>query len=194
MTRSAAPSRRELNRRAFFAKWLAVDWSKQDAELADEIGLTRERIRQIRQQIGARKSPHHGRVRKSAKLLQWAKDNLDKLRGLSAAEVGRQYNLKLHWRGGPLYRFLKPFLRNGSLLRKHRWDLMNFRLPNRDLERIWRLPGNMVGSYRRRKQHPPPTWPFKGKYPQFSGRGQLPAYHRAVKAEARNAARYFARA
>lgn len=50
----------------------------------------------------------------------------------------------------------RPFLRDGIRIRKHRWDLMNFSLPNRDLDRIWRLPFNMAASYRFRKLHPPP--------------------------------------
>ena len=186
----------QLQRKAFLAKWSKVDWSKQDCELADEMGLCRERIRQIRKQVGAPKPTHHRRVRKTAQALQWAKDNLDKLKGLSWAELRRKYGLPRHWRGSPLYQFLKPFLRDGSLNRKHRWDLMNFSLPNRDLERIWRLPYNMAGPYRFRKQLQRPTWRFKRGTGgiQFSGRRELQAYHRAVKAEERNAARYFAQA
>ena len=78
--------------------------------------------------------------------------------------------------------------------RKHRWGMMNFRLPNRDLERIWRLPSNTAGSYRRRNQRLPPRWSFKRGHPQFSGRRQLQAFHRAVSAEKRSAAGYFAQA
>jgi len=194
MTNLPAPSRQQLRRKAFLAKWSAVDWSKQNTELGAEMGLSRERIRQIRQLVGAPKSPYHGRMRKSAEALQWAKDNLDKLKGLSGAELGRKYGLMPHWRGGLLYQFLKPVLRDGRLIRKHRWGMMNFRLPNRDLERIWRLPNNTAGSYRRRNQRPPPRWSFKRGHPQFSGRGQLKAYHQAVKAEERNSARHFAQA
>ena len=187
---------RQLQREAFLANWSKVDWSKQNCELADEMGLSRERTRQIRKQVGSPKSTHHRRMRKSASALQWAKDNLDKLKGLSGAELGRKYGLSRHWRSGPLYPFLKPFLRDGIRIRKHRWDLMNFRLPDRDLERIWRLPRNMVASYRFRNQRPSPTWCLKpGTWNiRCSGLGQLQAYHRAVKAEERNAARYFAQA
>ena len=146
----------QRQRKAFLAKWSKVDWSKSNAELADEAGLSRERIRKIRQRVGAPKPTHrHSRMRKTAQALQWAKDNLDKLKGLSRAELARKYGLS-RWRGSALYQFLKPFLRNGR--RKHRWDLMNFRLPNRDLERIWRLPCNMVGAHRFRKQLQRPTW------------------------------------
>ena len=185
---------RQLQRKAFLAKWSKVDWSTQNCELADEMGLSRERIRQIRQQVGASKPTHlHRRIRKSAQALQWAKDNLEKLKGLSWAELMRKHGLS-RWRGSAVYQFLKPFLRNGR--RKHRWDLMNFRLPNQDLERIWRLPFNIAGRHRVRKQLQQPTWYYRqGRgYMHFSGRGEREAYRRAVKAEERNAARHFAQA
>jgi hypothetical protein len=185
---------RQLQREAFLAKWSKVDWSKSNAELADQAGLSRERLRQIRQRVGVPKPTHrHNRVRKSAEALQWAKDSLDKLRGLSLVELRRKYGLSC-WRGSAVYQFLKPFLRNGS--RKHRWDLMSFELPNRDLERIWRLPYNLAGPHRVRKQLQQPKWYFGPgrRYKDFRGQGQLKAYRRAVKAEERNAARYFAQA
>jgi hypothetical protein len=185
----------QLRRKAFLAKWSKLDWSKQNSALADEMGVCREYIRQIRHQVGAPKPAHPLRRRKSVKALQWAKDNLDKLKGLTGAELGRKYGLSPHWQNGPLYPFLKPFLRDGRLIRKHRWDLMNFRLPNRDLERIWRLPRNMVASYRFRMQRPRATWCFRPGpgCTHFSGRGERQAYQRTVKAEERKAARYFAR-
>jgi hypothetical protein len=133
-------------------------------------------------------------MRKTAELLQWTRDNLDKLKGLSGAELERKYGLKPYRRSGSLYQLLQPVLRDGRRIRRHRWDLMDFRLPNRDLERIWQLPGNMVGAYRFRNQRPPPAWAFKRGHPQFSGRGRLDAYHQTVKAEERKAARHFARA
>src|SRR6266516_4450740 len=45
MTSLPALSFRQLRRKAFFAKWSAVDWSEQNVELAAETGLSRERIR-----------------------------------------------------------------------------------------------------------------------------------------------------
>jgi hypothetical protein len=187
-------SRRQLQRKAFLAKWTKVDWSKQNCELADETGLSGERIRQIRQQLGAPKPTHPDRKRKTRQAMQWAKDNLEGLKGLTPEELRRKYGLSRHWQSGPLYPFLKPFLRDGGLKRKHPWGRMNFRLPNRDLARIWRLPPNQVSKNRLKKQRPPPTWRCKPGSAgiQFSGRGQPQAYQRAVKAEERKAARYLA--
>ncbi|MGD0259883.1 MAG: hypothetical protein ABSD29_08650 [Verrucomicrobiota bacterium] len=185
----------QFRRKAFLARWSKLDWSKSNCELGDEVGLSSERLRQIRQQVGAPKPTYRYHwLRQTAKALQWAEENLDQLKGLSGTELGRKYGLSPRWQQGLLYQFLKPFLRDGRLIRKHRWDLMDFRLPNRDLERIWRLPRNVAGSRRYRKRLPRPTWDLRqGRgYAHWSERGQLEAYRRAVKAEERKASRYFA--
>jgi hypothetical protein len=187
---------RQLQREAFLAKWSKVDWSKQDCELADEMGLSGERIRQIRQQLGAPKPAHPHRRRTTRQALEWAKNNLDKLEGLSWAELQRKYGLTNYWRRSPLHSFLRPFLRNGNDARKHPWDSMNFSLPNGDLARIWRLPYSQVASHRSDNQRGRSRWRLKlgSVCLRFRGREQLQAYHQAVEAEERNAARYFAQA
>jgi hypothetical protein len=128
--------------------------------------------------------------------LRWAEENLDELKGLSGAELGRKYGLRPQWKAGPLGAFLKPFLRDGRLSPKHRWDLMNFKLPSRDLERIWRLPRNLAAGYRWTRRLPPPKWRYKPESVRlrFKGRRQLQAYHQTVKTEERKAARHFAQA
>jgi len=176
-------------------KWRSWDWSKQNAELARETGLTKERIRQIRQLLGAPQSPNYrkdlSRLRRNTTALQWAAKNLDRLKGLSGAEVERKYGF---WRDCPVGEFLKAkgVLRNGRLFPKHRWGLMNFELPSRVLERIWRLPFNMAVAYRSRKHLPAPKWRLAGGPAALQRRGQLRAYNRAVTAEERKAAKYFA--
>jgi hypothetical protein len=178
------------------AKWSKVDWSKQNCELADQKGLSGERIRQIRQQLGGPKPTHPDRKRKTRQAMQWAKDNLEGLKGLTPAELRRKYGLSRHWQSGPLYPFLKPFLRDGGLNRKHPWGRMDFRLPNRDLARIWRLPPNQVSKHRLKKQRLPPMWPLKTGTggTRFDVPVDRAAYRRAVRAEERNAARHFAQA
>jgi hypothetical protein len=189
-------SARQLQRNAFLAKWSKVDWSRQNVELADEMGLSPERIRQIRARLGAPNPTHPDRKRITRQTLQWAKDNLDGLKGLTWAELQRRYGLGDYWRRSPLYSFLKPFLRDGKRIRKHPWDLMNFRLPNGDLARVWRLRYDLVASGRFWHRRPLARWRFKAGSGgiQFNRREQLEAYHRALKAEEQNAARYFAQA
>ena len=177
------------------AKWRSWDWSKQDVELARETGLSRERIRQIRQLLGVPKSPRHWNRRASRRqnelALQWAAENLDRLSGLSWAEVERKYGFK---RNSHVFAFLKAkgVLRNGHLICKHRWDLMNFELPSSVLERIWKLASDMAGAYRYRKRLGAPKWILTGGLAALQRRGALRAYNRAVQAEERKAAKYFA--
>jgi hypothetical protein len=188
-------SRRELRRAPYLAKWRSWDWSKQDVELASEAGLSKERIRQIRQLLGAPRSPYHGSYpasrRQNIITLQWAAENLDRLRGLSGAEVERKYGFKRYLH---VYTFLKAkgILRNGNLIRKFRWGLMNFELPNGVLQRIWKLPLYRATTYRSRKRLPAPKWTLTGGLAALQRRGELRAYNRAVQAEERKAAKYFA--
>jgi hypothetical protein len=187
---------RQFQRKALLAKWSKVDWSKQDCELADETGLSNERIRQVRQRLGVPKSARSGQLRKPGKRLLWAKENLEKLKGLTGAELQRKYG-PLHFKyNGPVHRFLRPFLRDGRRFRQYPWHLMNLGLPNRDLERIWRVRQYEVARHRWLKRSPAPMWHVKpGPWNlQYSGRRELQAYRRALRAEERNAARYFAQA
>jgi hypothetical protein len=187
--------RRSKFREPYLAKWRNWDWSKQDVELARETGLSRERIRQIRQLLGVPKSPHHrsdsASRRQNTLALQWAAENLDRLRGLSGAEVERKYGFKRHLH---VYAFLKAkgVLRNGHLIQKYRWGLMNFELPNGVLQRIWKLPLYRATTYRSRKRLPAPRWNLIGGPAALPRRGELRAYNRAVQAEERKAAKYFA--
>ena len=191
------PSCRELQRARYLAQWRAVDWTKQDVELAREMGLSRERIRQIRQLLGVPQSPHHGSYsayrHRNALALQWAAENLDRLEGMSGEEVRRKHGFPRHFQ---VYEFLraKGVLRNGNRIRKYRWSLMNFELPNGALQRIWKLPRYRATTYRSRKHLPAPKWSLAGGLGALQRRGELRAYHRAVKAEERKAARYFAQA
>jgi hypothetical protein len=189
-------SARQLQRNAFLAKWSRVDWSRQNCELAVEMGLSGERIRQIRKQLGAPQPTHPDRKRITRQTFQWAKDNLDNLKGLTWAELGRRYGLGDYWKRSPLYSFLKPFLRDGNHIRKHPWGRMNFWLPNRDLARIWRLQYTQMASGRTQERRSRARWRYKPGSGgiHVSGRGRLQAYQRALKAEEQKAARHFAQA
>ena len=171
-----------------------MDWSKQDCELAGELGVNAETIRQAPQQIAAPKPTPPKRRRKTIQALQWGKDNLDKLKGLSAAELQRKYGLKGSWRNTPLYSFLKPFLRNTRKATKYPWDRMDFHLPVGDLARIWRVPYIQAVSHRsaKRRSRPRQCRTRGNAGIPVRGRLKVPACLRTVKAEEKKAARYFA--
>ncbi len=181
-------------REPYLAKWRSWDWAKQDVELARETGLSRERLRQIRRLLGVPRPPHHGSRpasrRQNALALQWAAENLDRLKGLSAAEVERKYGFKQHL---PVYALLKAkgVLRDARLIREYRWSLMKFELPDGGLQRIWKLPLYRATRYRSEKRLPAPRWNLIGGRAALPRGGELRAYNRAVQAEERKAAKYF---
>ena len=69
---------------------------------------------------------------------------------------------------------------------------MNFELPNGVLQRIWKLPLYRATGHRWRKRLPAPRWNLIGGPAALPKRGELRAYNRAVQAEERKAAQYFA--
>ena len=114
--------------------------------------------------------------------LQWSNDNLEKLRGLTAAQVRQKCGLRLHYAGAVL-RFLREqgVLRDGR--RKYAWEQMNFALPSRDLARIWRVSFNVVAKHRRVRGLGPARWLVIGGLGGVKRRGELEEYLRALKAE-----------
>jgi hypothetical protein len=185
---------RQRQRKVFLAKWSKVDWSKQNCVLAGEFGLTQERVSGIRKQLAAPKPTYPKRRRKTTQALQWAEDNLDKLKGLSGAELQREYGLKDSRRRNPLYSFLKPFLRNTRHATKYPWDLMNFHLPSGDLARIWRVPYGQVVAHRFEYRRSRPRWRLRRGSAgiQSLGRRQIQEHLLIVKAEEQKATRHFA--
>ena len=193
---SSTPSRRQQQLDANRARWRKWDWSKQDRELARQKGLSRQRLTQIRQILGVPQSPDRGKhlaqIRRTTITLQWVAKNLERLKGLRAVEVRRKYGLDPH---SPQFEFLKAkgILRDGWFVRGQQWNLMNFELPSGVLERIWRLPFHAATSYRSRKRLAAAKWTLRGGPKAMQRHGGLSAYHRAVQAEERKAAKYFAK-
>lgn len=48
--------------------WYALDWEKQDIELAEQTGMSRERVRQRRKELGYKRPKAHRERRNSAKV------------------------------------------------------------------------------------------------------------------------------
>jgi len=62
-------------RHRILSTWVAVDWSKQDIVIAEEMKVSRERVRKVRQILGAPK-PKMARRRRQ-RLHPWQKMNFD---------------------------------------------------------------------------------------------------------------------
>ncbi len=181
-------------KRLFLTKWRRLDWSKQDIELAQKTGLSRERIRQIRKSLGASKSPQHNRklapLRKTKLLLEWVKTNLNRFKGMSRAEVARKYGMGTTTRICSILR-AEGVLQDGRQFRLYRWDLMNFDLPGRTLEQIWKVPLYRATQYRCLHRLPKAKWKLGRGMTMPRMRQELPAYNRAVREEETRAVEWF---
>jgi transposase len=82
------------------AHWERLDWSKRDADLAREEGLSRERIRQIRAKLGRMPSLPFSVVcaaRQSVRdFTTWAESHRDEIATQTIRQLATRFNLKLN--------------------------------------------------------------------------------------------------
>jgi hypothetical protein len=87
----AKPSQRHQHREATLAKWHAMDWSKSNVELADELGSAASHISYMRRRIGAPQSPRFHKTRaklKEPRLAKWRSWDWSKRNVVLAGETG----------------------------------------------------------------------------------------------------------
>lgn len=70
--------------------WSSVDWTQQDTAIAENIGLSRERVRQVRKKLGKPPSPYH----RQGDIGRWAIDNREKISGMAIKDIHRICPLK----------------------------------------------------------------------------------------------------
>ncbi len=141
------------------AKYLAADWSLQDTVLGRLLGVSRERVRQVRRKLGKPRALHHHEytrhiVSRLAVVLDWLRadvvfaslEELAIVAGVSTTTVRNAMRLR------PVVGLSVC----GSLI--HPWPLMNWSLPNMDLDAIWGLTHNRAGTNRARHGHRQATW------------------------------------
>lgn len=155
--------------------WETLDWTKQDIVLAAELGMSRERVRQKRRQLGHDNSEKYKRMRaaKSYQIEDWVQKNrhregtvtlddvCEEIAGCSRAQVAgclAQFNFK----AGKINRW---------------WQVVNWDLPTIELARIWGVSLVTVANYRTKFQQ-------KAKWDGRSNRHtDNPEYLTAVDAE-----------
>ena len=135
--------------------WEKVDWCKRDAEIARELGISRERVRQVRASRGIGPSAHRALVHKFSK---WVIAHRDKLHGLPVYEVLKMFDCTLS------QQVARRLLRAHNV-RPHdpasRWRGIDWRLPNRDLARIWGTSAKYIANIRARLNVGPADWDAK---------------------------------
>jgi hypothetical protein len=133
-------------------QWNGVDWSRRDADIARELGVTRECVRLVRKSRGIGPSAAQAAIRN---VEQFISTNRDRLHGLLVEDVIRHIGTDLP------YHVVRRVLRDQGV-RPHepRSPLreINWKLPNRDLAQIWGTSARYVANLRARLKVGPAKW------------------------------------
>ena len=135
--------------------WDKVDWCQRDAEIARQLEISRERVRQVRAARGVGPGAHRALVQKFSK---WVLANRERLHGLPVYETLKMFGCDLSQQVAR------------RLLRMHgvkphdpasRWRSIDWRLPNRDLAGIWQTSAKYIANIRARLHMGAAQWDAK---------------------------------
>ena len=168
-----------------------VDWNKQDVVIADELGISRERVRQKRLELNIPKPAIRRWCfrKKNHLFLSFINNHSSEFKDKTAKEILeliRQQGIQegtLNSLVAKLNELRIPF-RKKNLLKYH-WKEINWDLPNLYISQIWKIKGLYVGTHRYRNQKPSPKWNV-----QFGWNKDNPELLKAVEIE-RNKANNF---
>ena len=133
-------------------EWGKVDWEKRDAEIARELGVTRECVRLVRKARGMGPSAAQAATKE---LEGFIITNCNRLHGLLVEEV-------IHHSGTGLpYHVVRRLLRENDI-RPHEAQSplreIDWRLPNRDLAAVWGTSARYIANLRARLAAGPAQW------------------------------------
>ena len=133
-------------------QWAKVDWQRRDAEIARELGVTRECVRLVRRSRGIGPSAAQAATRN---LEYFVAANRDRLHGLLVEDV-------IHHTATDLpYHVVRRVLREHDV-RAHESHSplrdIDWRLPNRDLAALWMTSARYIANLRARLEVGPAQW------------------------------------
>jgi transposase len=67
--------------------WQGVDWSMQDNDIAQLVGVCRERVRQVRRRLGKPNARHHRKQKRSIQLRTWLKTHAADVANLTPGQI-----------------------------------------------------------------------------------------------------------
>lgn len=157
-------------------QWGAVDWERRDADIARELGVTRECVRLVRRAKGVGPSAPQAAVRD---FNHFVAAHVQQLHGLLVDEV-------IHHSGTDLpYHVVLRILRDHKVRRHEpsspRRDI-NWQLPNRDLASIWGVNARYIANLRARLHAGPARWTARRR-----AIGSDPEYNSSVALEKQKA-------
>lgn len=172
------------------ADWDAVDWSQQSCVIARQLGCSRQRVSQVRQALGEPHPPGAG-VSPWIHALQRRIDNLlTRWPEAPNTEIARRAKCS-----APVVATRRRILGVPRPAAVHRCDLMDWRLIDTDLMRIWRFPTPVIIGVKRRilAGGVRPMYHYPTQTTATKQRMRDPVYAALYAAEQRKARRYFAR-
>lgn len=157
------------------ARLSSINWTQRDVDIAESIGLSRERVRQLRKEAKAPRSPFQQISKEGIRLIEW----IEYFRSTLSGRITQREFLLVS--GTPLsdngaFRIADGYnFKFCSLQVWYKRLGINLQLPNVDLERIWGLSENLVGNARCRYNLRGPRWNIQG-----GSRPPDPLYRRAI--------------
>lgn len=146
----------------------AVDWEwTKDTEIAKAFGMSRERVRQLRNQLQKPKSKLEHLSQNQTAVMLWLRDHRSEVEGKAlkeAAEIIPANGLSRT----AMYKLLQlhtdiEFAPGSKEKRRgFDWDSVNWKLPNIVLQMIYDMPKNAVANSRGRNFKEKPAWHLGG--------------------------------
>jgi hypothetical protein len=157
-------------------QWENVDWKLRDAEIARELGVTRECVRLVRRARGIGPSAAQAATRQLSRFIG---GNREKLHGLLVEEVIHHSSTDLP------YHVVRRILREHDVKPHEATSPLrdiDWRLPNRDLATLWNTSPRYIANLRARLGVGPAMWTAR------TGESRSPArYQTAFTAERQKA-------
>ncbi len=137
------PDRRRRGR-VSSAQWDEVEWGLRDAQIARDLGVSRERVRQVRASRGMGPSAHRSEV---LRFEQFVAVNRERIHGFPVAQIVDEY-------GTPISHQIARRIIRSAGVRPHdpesRWRGVDWRLTNRDLAAIYGTSAKYIANVRAR--------------------------------------------
>lgn len=148
-------------------KWDSVDWAQtKDVDIARQFGVTRERIRQLRAQLGKPDCMVKGLGSKAIEVLRWVRENRESLNGKSMREVSELVPHTGMVRSQVYELLHRTDVVFGPDVRKtykgFNWDVLNWKLPNIVLGLIYGFPEYRIAITRNQRYKVYPDWRLGG--------------------------------
>ena len=163
-----------------------IDWRKPNVLLAEELGVSPERVRQLRLEFRAPAPLFKNVPARLAGSYLGVIESADLIRGLPFHVAERILGFRLN--GLALRKFAQRHAGLPHAETKHPWELMNFELPTSVLADIWKIDPTVFSVRRARRKHPSPRWSARHKKKLLHDK----VFRAAVTAERQKATRFFA--